>query len=221
MSGSQIGKSRTNDPSHGYKEISVRTRLRRHTDRAKARGTYEAMAEYGTKICSAPKSPAKAAFRLEIGLDLNIHTARQFETRKCIHSRRRSIHDIYETLVGVELELLTALLIDESRAVHSKYALVGGQRDRTFDLHAGRLDSLDDLLCGLIHECVVVRLDLDAYDLAHIFIFSLENVDGKTYYSLNEIEEQLTSKVPHDHHVLRERLWQYWWRLFRSGQRTS
>ena len=47
--------------------------------------------------------------------------------------------------------------------------LLGGQRDGAGDLSAGALSSLDDLLCALVNDLVIVGLqpDADHFFLCH------------------------------------------------------
>ena len=108
-------------------------------------------------------------FRALSDLDLYFYTAGEIELHEGVDSLGSAAVDVDEALVAAYLELLAALLVDEGGAVDGDDLLVGGEGDRTADNSAGGLYALHDLLGGLLHESVVVALELDTNLLTHDF----------------------------------------------------
>ena len=129
-------------------------------------------------------------------LDFNLHTAGKLQLHQGIDGLGVAAVDVYQTLVGGNLELLTGLLVNEGRTVHSDDALAGGKGYRTTDDGTGSLHGLNDFLGGFVHEIVIVRFEFDANFLAHIvvlFYFLFEKVYAALafgeYLSLIHISE--------------------------------
>ena len=71
------------------------------------------------------------------------------------------IQDVDEPLVGADLELLPAVLVDERRTQDGELLDPRRQRHRADDVGAGALRRLDDLGRRLIEQPVVVGLEAD------------------------------------------------------------
>ena len=99
--------------------------------------------------------------------DFHFHAAGQFEFHESVDSLSGCAVDVDQAFVVRELELLASLLVDEGAAVDSVDALVCGQGDGTADGSTSSLDGLDDFLCRLVHEFVVVGLQFDSDFLTH------------------------------------------------------
>lgn len=106
-------------------------------------------------------------------LDFNLDAAGKFKLHQCVDRLGVRAVDVDETLVGRNFELLAALLVDEGRAVHREDTLVRGQGNWSADYSTRGLDGLDDLLCRLVEQGVIVRLQLNSNLLAHISVIVL------------------------------------------------
>ena len=60
--------------------------------------------------------------------------------------------------MGAALELLTRILVLVNSTQDGNDLLLGRQRDRAGNLSAVALSGLDDLLCGLVDQLVIIRL---------------------------------------------------------------
>src|SRR3989337_1434394 len=78
-------------------------------------------------------------------LDLDVDARCQRESHQGVHRLGRGVEDVDEPLVGADLELLAAVLVDERGAQDRELLDPGGQRDRTDDIGAGALGGLHDL----------------------------------------------------------------------------
>ena len=103
-------------------------------------------------------------------LDFYFNTARQFELHEGIDGLGVGAIDVDEPLVGRNLKLLTALLVDEGRAVHRDDALTSGEGDGTAHDGTRCFDILHDFFGRLLNESVVVALELDTNFLTHCFV---------------------------------------------------
>lgn len=99
--------------------------------------------------------------------DFYVHAAGEFKLHEGIYGLSGAAVDVDQTLVGAELELLAALLVDERGAVYGEDTLARGKGDRTAYYGTCGLDVLHDFLCALFYECVVVALEFDANFLTH------------------------------------------------------
>ena len=116
--------------------------------------------------------------RSELYFDFYVHAAGKLKLHQGIYSLRCAAVDVDETLVGGELELLAALLVDEGGAVDSDDALTCGQWDRTANNGSCCFDVLHDFLCALLYECVVVALEFDANLLTHSVVLFVLVIGG-------------------------------------------
>ena len=64
--------------------------------------------------------------------------------------------------MGAALELLTRILVLVNSTQDGNDLLLGRQRDRAGNLSAVALSGLDDLLCGLVDQLVILRLQANA-----------------------------------------------------------
>src|SRR5207248_1393383 len=78
---------------------------------------------------------------------------------------RPRVQDVDQPLVGLQLELLAALLVDVRAPEHRPHLPLGGQGNGPRDLRAGLLGRAHDVGRGLIDQGVVERFETDA-DLA-------------------------------------------------------
>ena len=76
--------------------------------------------------------------------------------------------------MGAALKLLTAILILVGSAQDGDDLFLGGQRDGAGDGSAGALGGLDDLLCALVDDLMVIGLQTNAAkqftDVSFVFI---------------------------------------------------
>src|SRR4051812_8741507 len=94
-------------------------------------------------------------------LDFDVDASREAEPHQCVDGLRAGIEDVDQPLVGPDLELLAAVLVDERRTEDGELLDARGQRHRTDDIRAGPLGRLDDLGRRLIQQPVVVGLEAD------------------------------------------------------------
>src|SRR5690606_27661302 len=95
-------------------------------------------------------------------LDFDVDAGGEIELHKRIDRLRSGIHDVQETLVGPDLELLARLLVDVRRAVDGEFVDAGRQRDRPADLCTRTLGGVDDLAGRVVQHAMVKRLEADA-----------------------------------------------------------
>src|SRR5688572_15249603 len=112
---------------------------------------------HGTLVPSSAKTRVIPSFRpmsplvmASPHLDLDIHPGGQVELGQGVHRLRTRIVDVEQPLVGAELELLTALLVDVRAAQHRPPFDLGGERDRPGHLRAGLLGGTHDVSGGLV-----------------------------------------------------------------------
>ena len=78
-------------------------------------------------------------------LDLNLDTGRKLKLHEGVNGLGVGVLDVEKPAVGVKLELLAGLLVDESRTVDGEDLLVGGKRNGSVDLRTGGLHGINDL----------------------------------------------------------------------------
>ena len=100
--------------------------------------------------------------RWGLELDLDLDTGRKLKAHQSLDRLGRGVGDVDQTLVGAALELLTAVLIFVDGAQNGDDLFLGGQRDGAGDSRAGALGGLDDLLCALVDDLMVLRLETNA-----------------------------------------------------------
>src|SRR5690606_9074549 len=82
--------------------------------------------------------------------DLNIHASGKIELHERIDRLRRRLHDIKHTLVGANLELLPALLVNVGTTIDRELLDPGGKRNGTTNERAGAAGSVGDVAGRLI-----------------------------------------------------------------------
>ena len=105
---------------------------------------------------------------LVLHLDLHFNAAGQFKLHQRVNGLCRRAVDVDEALERCQLELFAGLLVDKSRTVHGKDALVRGQGDRTAYHCASALHCAHDLLGRLVNQVVIVAFQFNSNLLAHI-----------------------------------------------------
>ena len=98
----------------------------------------------------------------QLQLDLNFHTGGQIQRHQCLNGLGRGIGDVDQSLVRAALELLTAVLILVGGTQDGDDLLLGGQRDGAGHGSAGALGGLNNLLCALVDDLVVIGLQANA-----------------------------------------------------------
>src|SRR5215510_7420715 len=98
---------------------------------------------------------------LKSHLDLDVDARCEREPHQRVDRLEAGIQDVDEPLVGADLELLPAVLVDERGPQDGELLDPRGQRNRTDDIRAGPLGRLDDLGRRLIEQPVVVGLEAD------------------------------------------------------------
>ena len=102
--------------------------------------------------------------------DFYFHTACELEFHERLNGLVVAVVDVNQTLLARQLKLLTALFVNEGRAVNRENAFVRRQGNRTTYQCACCLYGLDDLLCRLVNQVVVERLQFDTNFLTHNLI---------------------------------------------------
>ena len=102
--------------------------------------------------------------------DFYFHTACELEFHQSLYGLVVAVVDVDQTLVARQLKLLTALFVNEGRAVNREDTLVRRQWNRTTYYSTRSLYGLYDLLCRLVNQVVVERLQFDTNFLTHNLI---------------------------------------------------
>jgi len=105
-------------------------------------------------------------------LDLHFYSAGKFELHKSVDCLLAGAVDVNKALVAAQLELLAALLVDERGTVDGEDSLARGQGNGTAYYCSCFLDSLNNPLCGLVDQVVVVRLQFDSNLRTHLLIYN-------------------------------------------------
>src|SRR3954470_672669 len=92
-------------------------------------------------------------------LDFDVDTGGEAESHQGVDRLRARIQDVDEPLVGADLELLPAVLVDERRPQDGELLDARRQRHGTDDIRAGPLGRLHDLGRRQIEQAVVVGLE--------------------------------------------------------------
>src|SRR3990170_5185719 len=100
-------------------------------------------------------------------LDLDVDAGGKIELGQRVHRLGPGIVDIEQPLVGAELELLPALLVDVRAPQHGPPFHLYRKRDRPRDLRPGLLDRANDVRGGLIEDHVVEGLQPDSNSASH------------------------------------------------------
>src|SRR5439155_7827656 len=105
------------------------------------------------------------ALRL-LDLYLDVDAGGEVEALQRVDRLGAGLEDVEEALVDAHLEVLAAVLVLVGGPDHGVAVLLGRQRHRAADLGLGAHDRLDDLLCRLVDDLVVIGLEPDADLLA-------------------------------------------------------
>src|SRR5213596_720874 len=111
--------------------------------------------------------PINPVIGLSLHLDLDVHAGRQIELGQGIDGLGSRIQDVDQPLVRLELELLTALLVDVGAPEHRPQLPLGGQRNGPRDLRAGLFRGAHDVGRGLIDQGVVERFETNPDSASH------------------------------------------------------
>src|SRR5829696_2216760 len=87
-------------------------------------------------------------------LDFDVDAGCEAQSHQRVDGLRARVQDVDEPLVGADLELLPAVLVDERRTQDGELLDPGRQRDRADDVGAGALGRLDDLGRRLVEQSV-------------------------------------------------------------------
>src|SRR3990172_126624 len=106
-------------------------------------------------------------------LDLDVDASREVQAHQRVDGLRVRINDIDQALVGANLEVFLAVLVDEGPALHCEALDACRQRHRTDGGRACALRRLDDAPGGLIQKTMIVCFQADAdslldHRLAHL-----------------------------------------------------
>src|ERR1041385_323548 len=107
-------------------------------------------------------------------LDLDIHPGGQVELGQRVHRLGPRVVDVHQALVGPELELLPALLVDMRAPEHRPPLGLDRQRDRSRDLRPGLLHRAHDVGGRLVEDDVVKCLQSNPDLTSHRFLLSQE-----------------------------------------------
>src|SRR5262245_7383044 len=88
-------------------------------------------------------------------LDFDVDARRQIELGQRVHRLRPRVIDVEQALVGAQLELLAALLVDVRTAQHRPALGLDRKRNGTGDLRAGFLHGAHDIGRRLVEDDVV------------------------------------------------------------------
>lgn len=95
-------------------------------------------------------------------LDGDIHTGWKIELFELLHSARGGFHNVQETLVGTDFELVGRFLINMDRAVHRELLDTSRQRNRSGDFCTSALSGLDDLRSRTVDSAAIKGTETDA-----------------------------------------------------------
>jgi hypothetical protein len=95
-------------------------------------------------------------YRLPSGFNFYVNTTRQIQLGQRVYRTGRGGVNIQQALVGCQLELLTALLVNVRGTQHRKDLLFGRQRNRSCYYRTGTTHRFYDLLSRLVHQIVIV-----------------------------------------------------------------
>ena len=101
-----------------------------------------------------------------LDFDLYVNTGRQFKAHQRIDRLGGRVQDIDQSLVYAMFELLTRLFVNVRRSINRIDCAPGRERNRSRNDCTGLPDSANDLFRRLVDQVMIVRLQLDAYDLS-------------------------------------------------------
>src|SRR3990170_637421 len=94
-------------------------------------------------------------------LQFDVDAGRKIESLERVHRLRRRVDDVEQPLVRAHLEVLARVLVLMRRPDDRVDRTLRGERDRTVDARARTSHRLDDLLCALVDDLVIVGLQPD------------------------------------------------------------
>src|SRR5688500_18172807 len=118
-----------------------------------------------------PISPDISPRVLLIDFDFDVDTGRKIQLGERVDRLWARIDDVDHALVGLELELLAALLVDVRRAEHRPALNAGRQRDRPAHARARLLGRAYDIRGRLIDHRVIERLQSDSDLAGHVCLY--------------------------------------------------
>ena len=108
---------------------------------------------------AAPRDQALHASSLQ--LDFHVDAGGQVEFHQRIDGLVGGIHDVHQTQVRTDFQLVTRRLVDVRRTQHIETLDAGWQRHRAVNDCAGALGRINDLSGGLVDLLVVERFQTD------------------------------------------------------------
>ena len=100
-----------------------------------------------------------------LDLDLNIHAGRQVETHEHVDGLWIGFKHVDQTIVGADLKVLVGVFINEGWPANGVLLDAGGQGHRANNLGATAFRSLNDALCALIQNAMIICFVLPFYFL--------------------------------------------------------
>ena len=91
--------------------------------------------------------------------DFDIDAAGEVESHERIDRLIRWLVDVDEAVMGSQFEVLHRLLVDVRAADNAEAAEVGGQRHRSLNSRTCALCGVNNFLCGLVDDTVIVRAE--------------------------------------------------------------
>src|SRR6478735_9838050 len=95
-------------------------------------------------------------------LDLDVDAGRQVELHQRVHGLVGRVDDVHQALMGADLELVTARLVDVRRTQDVETLHAGRQGHGTLDDRAGALGGVDDFQSRLVNQLVVEGFQANA-----------------------------------------------------------
>jgi hypothetical protein len=113
-----------------------------------------------------PDSPRKhcAAFNGKklLQFDFDVNASWQVQLHQRVNGLVRWVHDVHQTLVGTDFELVARGFVDVRRTQNVKTLDAGWQWNWAFDNSAGTLGGVNDFQCGLVDQLVIESLQANA-----------------------------------------------------------
>ena len=101
-----------------------------------------------------------------LNFDLHIDACGELKLHQRINCLVRRVENVDEALMGSHFKLFSRFLVNVGRPQDSVERSLRRQRYRTRHDCTGRFHRLDDFLCRLIDQCMIVRFQFDAYLLS-------------------------------------------------------
>lgn len=114
------------------------------------------------RVTNHQASPGEPTFRGLLQLDFDVDAGRQVELHQGVHSLVCGVHDVHQTLVRTDFELVAAALVDVRRTQNVETLHACWQGHGALDNGASALGSVNDLGSRLVDQLVIERLQADA-----------------------------------------------------------